>query len=109
GRAAQPARDDGDELAALVRRAQRLQDRGDSAGALRTLAQAEEALQGWKAHLRRDQAKPDQPGAGATTPGSGSGSRPGQPGQPGSATTQPRGGRGGFGGGGFGGSGGGFG
>jgi RNA polymerase sigma factor (sigma-70 family) len=48
------ARDDGDAVADLVRRAQRLQDRGDAAGALEALKQAEEAMKGWQAHLRRD-------------------------------------------------------
>jgi hypothetical protein len=37
----------------LVRRAQRLEDRGDLAGARRTVAQAEEAMTQWAARLDR--------------------------------------------------------
>jgi RNA polymerase sigma factor (sigma-70 family) len=71
------ARDDGDEVADLVRRAQRLQDRGDAAGALEALKQAEEAMKGWQAHLRRDRDR-DRRGGGDAGP-----ARPDQPAQPG--------------------------
>jgi RNA polymerase sigma factor (sigma-70 family) len=71
------ARDDGDAVADLVRRAQRLQDRGDAAGALEALRQAEEAMRNWQTHLRRDRDRdhrdeghtgPVRPGAGADRP-----------------------------------------
>jgi RNA polymerase sigma factor (sigma-70 family) len=44
-------RDAGDEVAALVRQAQRLQDRGDLAGAKRTLGRVDDALKAWTDQL----------------------------------------------------------
>ncbi|HEY1377831.1 MAG TPA: sigma-70 region 4 domain-containing protein [Gemmataceae bacterium] len=46
-------RDAGDEVAALVRQAQRQQDRGDAAGAKRTLGRVDDALKAWADQLER--------------------------------------------------------
>ena len=43
--------DPGDEVAALVRKAQRQQDRGDAAGALRTLKEVDVAAKQWRQQL----------------------------------------------------------
>jgi RNA polymerase sigma factor (sigma-70 family) len=86
---ANPAGDDGEEVAALVRRAQRLQDRGDAAGALAALRKAEEAMRDWQAQLRREQARAGQRATDTAPRRTVRTAPPGVPGGPGAGQMGP--------------------